>query len=269
MLRNRILTALILAPLVIWAVYCLDHKIFVALIAMVFGLAAFEWAGLCGWHSRTAKLSYVAVFLGVALALFQWPVQWPEIHQLLLTIGCLLWLGAICAVCSYPRGREWYAKPWLLAPCGLVVLACAWTGIVQIHRLPQGSHWIGWMLILVWAADIGAYFAGKAFGNRRLAPNVSPGKTWQGAAGGFVLAILLCGGLVVVWQEHVLFWLCILPLLITVSIFGDLFESLLKRSTGVKDSGTILPGHGGLLDRIDSMLAVLPVLGLILITRQV
>jgi phosphatidate cytidylyltransferase len=120
-----------------------------------------------------------------------------------------------------------------------------------------------WLLVLVWSADVGAYFAGRRFGRRKLAPAVSPGKTWEGAFGGMLVSLALCGGALLVLGLPA-WWLLAVAGLVVVSIFGDLFESVIKRVRGVKDSSNLLPGHGGILDRIDSLLAVLPVFALIL-----
>jgi phosphatidate cytidylyltransferase len=126
--------------------------------------------------------------------------------------------------------------------------------------------WLIWVFMLAWGADIGAYFAGHAFGRRKLAPRVSPGKTWEGVIGGLALALAVCA-LGAFWlTPGWVGWLPVIVLLVAVSVFGDLFESVLKRATGVKDSGTLLPGHGGVLDRIDSLLAVLPVFAVLLTT---
>ncbi|MEQ9451852.1 MAG: phosphatidate cytidylyltransferase [Pseudomonadales bacterium] len=265
MLRNRVITALILAPLVIGAVYFLPHPLFAGLIALVLAVACHEWSGFCAWPGRVLPLAYAAGFLVAAFMAY----QFPHMHLLFIQAGVALWLAAVLAVLLYPRGQQLYASPWLLAPLGWLMLLTAWLCVVQIHRLENGSHWTVWALLVVWAADVGAYFAGKSFGKRKLAPAVSPGKTWEGALGGLLLALLVCAGGVIAWQGQPLFWLLVTGLLVAVSVFGDLFESLLKRSTGMKDSGTILPGHGGLLDRIDSLLAVLPVLTLILLAREV
>jgi phosphatidate cytidylyltransferase len=260
MLLQRVITALVLAPLVVGAVYLLSHVWFAALVAVVFGLASYEWAGLCGWTRMVSKLAYVGVFLLASAIAFQLPL----LHLSFLYFGCALWLMAITAVLLHPKGKQLFNNRLFLAPLGLTILLVAWTAIVQIHQHYDGSHWLGWMLVLVWAADVGAYFAGKMFGKHKLAPQVSPGKTWEGAGGGFVLSLILCGGLILWWQADGVLWLVVTAVLIVISVFGDLFESLLKRSTGIKDSGTILPGHGGMLDRIDSLVAVVPFLGVVL-----
>ena len=133
-----------------------------------------------------------------------------------------------------------------------------------IREQPQGALWLIWLLLLVGVADVGAYFTGRAWGRRKLAPRLSPGKTWEGAAGGALLSALVGGGVLAAWGRLSWFLVGVTLLLIAVGVFGDLLESLLKREAGAKDSGTLLPGHGGVLDRIDSALAALPVFALLL-----
>ena len=135
---------------------------------------------------------------------------------------------------------------------------------MTLRMAPNGMHWLVWLFVLVSAVDIGAYFVGTTWGRRKLAPALSPAKTWEGVAGGAVLGILVCGGALAALGLLSVAAGAIIALLIAVSVFGDLLESLLKRQSGVKDSGTLLPGHGGLLDRIDSELAALPVFALLL-----
>ncbi|MEM9622665.1 MAG: phosphatidate cytidylyltransferase [Pseudomonadota bacterium] len=255
MLRNRIITALILAPLALMAIFLLPTFWFAVLFAAVAGLACYEWAGLCGLSRVPLKCLYVGVFGVAAASLY----TNPELHGGILLSACVLWGLAVVAVLLYPRLASLFRQPLLVGLIGLWMALAAWLALLSLRNLEDGSIWLLWMFILVWGADIGAYFAGRAFGKTALAPAVSPGKTWAGAVGGFLLAGVLCGGAVLWWQEQPLFWLAVTFLLIIVSVFGDLFESLLKRATGVKDSGHILPGHGGMLDRIDSLLAVAPV----------
>jgi phosphatidate cytidylyltransferase len=136
---------------------------------------------------------------------------------------------------------------------------------VVIRSSPDGSNWMLWMVLLVAFADIGAYFTGRRFGRRKLAPEVSPGKTWEGFWGGVLTSSLVCGAILVAMGRFNGGWIFIMILLVALSVLGDLFESVLKRLRGVKDSGRALPGHGGVLDRIDSAVAVLPYFALILI----
>lgn len=262
MLKTRIITALILAPLALLLVFYADALWFALITWAITALAVDEWAGFLRRDSLITRVVYVATY--ALLAWLCWQI--PEWHPSFLMAGCLLWAAAIVAVLVYPRGASLFRQPAVLALLGLMLPIIAWMALLTIRALPDGSLWIGWILLLVWAADIGAYFGGRAMGKRRLAPAVSPGKTWEGVAGGYLLAGLVCGGIVLWWQPQAWLWGLITLMLIAISVFGDLFESLIKRATGVKDSGTILPGHGGVLDRIDSVLAVLPVCGIILLS---
>jgi phosphatidate cytidylyltransferase len=152
----------------------------------------------------------------------------------------------------------------------LPVLVGAWVGLCAIRGAEQGGHWLLWLFCLVWGADIGAYFAGRRFGRRKLAPAVSPGKTWEGVLGGALLSLALTWSALVLTDQWSPVWVPVVLSLIALSVFGDLFESVLKRQRGVKDSGALLPGHGGLLDRVDALLPVLPVFALLqplLLTR--
>ena len=148
---------------------------------------------------------------------------------------------------------------------GIFIMWAAWIALVVIRAAPNGSNWMLWMVLVVAFADIGAYFTGRWLGRHKLAAAVSPGKTWEGFWGGMVVSSVICGGILVLMGRFNGGWIFIMVLLVTVSVVGDLTESVLKRERGVKDSGTLLPGHGGVLDRIDSAIAVLPYFALILI----
>ena len=157
----------------------------------------------------------------------------------------------------------------------MLVLTGAWLGLVSLRAQPDTGAWlIIWLFVVVWSADIGAYFVGRAYGRRKLALAVSPGKTWEGAVGGLVCTVLLATGLVGVVPAlrmvpfSLTAWALLAFALGAISIVGDLFESVLKRETGAKDSGALLPGHGGLLDRIDALLAVLPVFAFLVLLMQ-
>jgi phosphatidate cytidylyltransferase len=138
---------------------------------------------------------------------------------------------------------------------------------MSVRQMPYGEFWLLWLLVLTTATDVGAFFSGRMFGRRKLAPSLSPGKTWEGAWGGALVASSICLVALFVFSDWPIFNAVSLTLgLIVMAIFGDLFESLLKRATGLKDSGGLLPGHGGVLDRIDSIIAVAPLLAWALIT---
>lgn len=269
MLKYRIITGLILAPLAALAVFYLPAVWFALVFWAVAALGAYEWAGLLRLDSPLARLGYVCCFALLAVFLYWLDLPYAEAGFVpLLIFGCLFWSVAMFAVVSYPTGQALFAAPWFLAIIGLIVVSVAWVSLIVIRSQTAGSIWLVWMFCLVWGADIGAYFAGRGFGRRPLAPAVSPNKSWEGVWGGFALSGIVCGGVVVWWQGQPILWLVLTAALITIAVFGDLFESLIKRATGVKDSGNILPGHGGMLDRIDSILAVLPFFALSLYLLQ-
>lgn len=259
MLKTRILTALVLAPIVVAAIYLLPAWAVALFIAAAAGLAMYEWAGLAHLLNTPARLGYLVVFVLAAGAAWFVPSAW----WLLVLLACFAWLVAGVIVLVHPRANVLINYPLAVAAFGLVIGLGAWAALVSIHQLQHGPHWVMWLLLICWAADIGAYFSGKAFGRRKLAPSVSPGKTWEGAVGGALLAVAVCGGLLAYAGLLKPVWIGLIVALVAVSIIGDLFESVLKRHSQVKDSGSLLPGHGGMLDRIDSILAAAPVFALI------
>jgi phosphatidate cytidylyltransferase len=257
-LRNRILTALVLLPLVIAAIYLLPLGAFALAFWIVVALAAWEWSALVPLASAAARGTYLAALAALCAAAWFAPILGTP----LLLAAAVLWLIACALVVRYPRSGDRLSQA-AIAGAGIVILGAAWTALVTIRALPAGAHWVLWLMLVVWAADIGAYFAGRRFGHRKLAPAVSPGKTWEGVAGGAGLALLVGTAVLALLGALRPVWLPVLALLIAVSILGDLFESVLKRHQGVKDSGSLLPGHGGVLDRVDSLIAVLPFFALL------
>jgi phosphatidate cytidylyltransferase len=264
MLKLRVLSAIVAAPLVVAALFLLPVPVLAGVFLVLAGLGAWEWSRLVPVDGAAATIGYLGV-QGAAAALL-WAE--PAATVPFLVAGCATWAFAIAAVLGFPRSSAWLTRG-LLAAAGWLVIGGAWLGLVVVASQPLGAWWLLWLFVLVWGADIGAYFAGRRFGRRKLAPAVSPGKTWEGVVGGLVLA-LAAGSLLVLLSplatldSSLVTWLALMVLLSAVSVFGDLFESVLKRRRGVKDSGTLFPGHGGVLDRIDSLLAALPVLGLLL-----
>ena len=260
MLRSRVITAVGLALAALAVIYLLPPLAFALAIGLVATLAAWEWARLAGWNAGWQRLLYAAVIALLGLAALAWPV----LQAAALWIGVAAWAVAIVGILSHRAGRTFSGWPWIAAVLGIAILWAAWVAAVAVRAAPNGGHWLVWLFFLVSAADIGAYFAGTAWGHRKLAPSLSPTKTWEGVAGGAALSVLICGGTLVALGRLDAASGAIIALLIAVSVFGDLLESLLKRQSGVKDSGALLPGHGGLLDRVDSELAALPVFALLL-----
>jgi len=258
-LKHRILTALVVAPLAVAGIFLLSPFWFSLALAGVMGIAAHEWSGLSRpGHSLTAFL-FAAIVVTACLTLLYF-----GLYLDILWIVIPVWVVAL-AWLAFPDMRPASGIKLLF---GLVALSGAWVGLALLQAHALGPWLLLVLCALVWGADVGAYFAGKGFGRHRLAPAISPGKTWEGVLGGLSLALLVAL-VAAYWLDVSQWWLFVLICLLTaaVSVAGDLVESLLKRQAGAKDSGTLLPGHGGFLDRMDSLLVAAPVfvLGLILI----
>lgn len=262
MLKQRTLTALVLAPLAIAVVLFLPTALVALIIATMCLQATWEWARLAGVGSRILRGGMVATN-ALLLALLWWvrdqPAAWFVIGTALVWwLFALLWLRHFTYAAAPTRGNT--AIKLVAAE---VAILPAWLALIKIHEGPDHGHaWALFAIVLIWAADTAAYFTGKRFGTTKLAPQISPNKTTAGAWGALVGA----GALAVVWawllevRGFALTALIALALVVvSASIIGDLFESLLKRQANVKDSGTLFPGHGGLLDRLDSLFAALPV----------
>ena len=261
MLRQRIITAAWLAPLMLAGLFGLSGGPFALFTAAIVLLAGWEWTNLAGIRRRDNRLMLVAV-LGMAMVMLWMSgaalAAWP------LWLGALGWLLNLYWVVHYPsKGEQWQSSTRRLA-MGLWVLLPAWVGFNVLRD--SGAIWLLFVLLLVWGADIGAYFSGRAWGRRKLAPRVSPGKSWEGVTGGLVVTFGLAL-IFAVWQGLGLgggLALVLATAVVTlVSVLGDLVESMLKRYRDIKDSSNLLPGHGGVLDRIDSLTAAVPLFALL------
>lgn len=262
MLKQRIITALILAPIVLAGVFLLPLVAFSFFIGLILLIGSWEWAGLAGFEGRS-RFVYPLVLLPFMLAAWYLP---PEP---ILLAGLIWWVLALYLVVSYGRSTFLFTSPWSKAVIGLFVLIPPWIGLIQLKQQADSHFLILLLFFLIWGADIGAYFAGRALGRRKLAPRVSPGKSWEGVVGGMLAAIvifLLMDGWrlgAVSFSADKLWFLCGCVLIVCLSVIGDLTESLFKRERGVKDSSQLLPGHGGVMDRIDSLVAASPVFALL------
>jgi len=260
-LRSRILTAAILAGLLLVGLFLLPPRWTVAAFGAVFTFGAWEWAGFGSLRSPWLRIYYA---LGIAvLLLLSWVwTSRPVNLMILLDVACVWWVVAALWL-SWAPGRH---RPALTLICGVPVLVPAFIAVARMQfatdRFARGPEAVFWLLLLVIGADIGAFVAGRGLGRRKLAPRVSPGKTWEGAIGGLLTVAA------VAWAGAARFGLpigrgvafgCAVGIF---SIVGDLTESMFKRAAGLKDSGTLLPGHGGMLDRIDSVTAAAPLYAL-------
>ncbi|MDE1165981.1 MAG: phosphatidate cytidylyltransferase [Pseudomonas sp.] len=263
MLKQRIITALILLPIALCGFFLLEGAGFALFIGLVVTLGAWEWARLAGFEAQPARIGFAAV---VALLLFFLYLS-PSLAPFVLGAAVLWWAVATYLVLTYPRTAERWSSVACKLLIGLLILLPAWQGLVLIKEWPLGNWLILSVMVLVWGADIGAYFSGKAFGKRKLAPQVSPGKSWEGFYGGMALclAIALVVGLLRHWSlGELVMGLLGTALVVAISVVGDLTESMFKRRAGIKDSSNLLPGHGGVLDRIDSLTAAIPLFAVLL-----
>lgn len=272
MLWQRVVTALVLLPLVLAAIFLLPSDAFALAMLVPVLIAGHEWAGM----ARLGKYTFPVVLLLALVAVFCAERGSPGSALPLLYVAAVFWVLALYLVVRYPAVTAWARQPLLMHGVGLVLLVPAWYAVVQLQAIvidlngaePAGE-WPGLLLlagfVIVWGADVGAYFAGRAFGKRKLAVRVSPGKSVEGAVGGLLLTLLLASALGIFLGVTASGFAQLLSLVFVAtlaSILGDLFESLVKREAGVKDSGNLLPGHGGMLDRIDSVTCALPVFAL-------
>ncbi|MEM7281640.1 MAG: phosphatidate cytidylyltransferase [Pseudomonadota bacterium] len=255
MLIPRILTAIVLIALIVPALLYLSPHQLVFAIAGVMLVAAWEWGGFFPNSNLQIRLGFVALVAAAFACVF-------FVTGFDVTLPALLWLAMAwwTAAFVWLMLRPDLVPRWSIVLATIAVCVPAWAALsaLQLHT-NQGPQWLLFLILLVASADIGAYFAGRMFGKTKLAPQVSPGKTWEGVAGGTLLsgAVAFAGSK---WFGYEPLQFTVLGVVaVWVSVIGDLTESLFKRHVGLKDSGRILPGHGGVMDRIDSLTAGAPV----------
>lgn len=261
-MKQRIVTALILAPLAIAAVLFLPTAAFMVLAAALLLLGLWEWTRLVGVATRATR----AAILALHAALFAWLAWrgWPAVFPWVAIAGVVWWAFAtLWLVRMQFASAPTVGNRVLKLAIGTLLVVPAWCAVALLHDDgARGPAWTLYALLLVWAADSGAWFVGSRIGGRKLAPSISPGKTWSGFWGGLgtvALVALVTALSLGLGREGTVALVGISLLTGLASVVGDLFESIIKRHSGAKDSGTLVPGHGGVLDRIDSMLAALPV----------
>lgn len=269
MLKQRVITAIVLAAVFVAVLFGLDTSAFAVLLGLVVMLAGWEWANLAGFEEQWQRCLY-AVFIGVAMLL---ATAYTGVLDILpsaanirniLILACCWWAVALLWVQGYPSSAILWDRKWLKAIMGFLVLVPAWLALVFLHTEYRGEWLVLLVMLVVACADIGAYFSGKAFGRRKLAPNVSPGKSWEGFWGGLACCVLLALLIGLLFGGAAMTLAIVVPASL-VSVLGDLSESMLKRQRGIKDSSQLLPGHGGLLDRVDGVTAAAPVFALALL----
>jgi phosphatidate cytidylyltransferase len=256
-LRKRILTAVVLAVALLAVLLWLPAWATVAVLTLLVLAGAWEWSAFLLLSAqpalRAAYVLLIAVLLYAAWG-FSASVQGRD---LLLAVAVLWWLAALLWIALAPQR----VTRWAAAAAGVLSLVPSWLALVRLRLVfPHGAQWTLFVLLLVWVADIGAFFCGRRFGRIRLAPEVSPGKTWEGVLGGTAVSALVAVAGSAWFRVPLVVFLPLCLAAVGFSIVGDLTESLLKRFAGIKDSGSVFPGHGGVMDRIDSLTGAAPVL---------
>lgn len=258
MLKSRILTAIVLIIGVFWIIFKGSTALFVGFIALVIGLAAWEWGGLMLLKRSIMRILYV-LSTEIVLANLYWNNTPIFTHYSLWTLSAMGFFVAMIflAVITYPkRLKYWYSRQMVMC-LGWILLSVSGTAFIFLKNSFQGTAWIISLLLLTWAADTGAYFVGRWCGKRQFLPRVSPKKTWAGFFGGLALSemvVVLTGYWFAAATIGWIHWIVLGTLITLGAVVGDLWISLLKRCVNLKDTGNFLPGHGGILDRIDSLL---------------
>ena len=270
MLKLRVITALILFPLAVCGILFLSNNSFAAFVGLIMLFAAYEWAGFAQFPSLPAKMAYVVIVATILLSL--WLINFLLSASFMNGLAAAFWLFALILVFGYPGSSKfWSGKTVIIAIMGLFLLTITWYAVISIHAITQiefaqthisGPYLLLSALMLIFAADTGAYFTGRRFGKNKLAPEVSPGKSIEGVVGGLILALLM-SVLFTLWHsgssQDYLHIMSITVVTVIFSVIGDLMESMFKRQAKIKDSSNLLPGHGGILDRIDSITAAVPI----------
>lgn len=257
MLKQRLITAAILIPITLLFLFYATPIVFLVVTALIILAASWEWASLMQLRHPATKSCYLLFMVLIMLSLMFVPIN------NIIMLGVSWWILALFLVVAYPRASSAWSKSVVVRGLmGFLVLLPCWVAINMIFKSYNGAQVLLYLLVLIWGADSTAYFVGKKWGKTKLIPKVSPGKSVQGLVGAVIFAFLYsaCAGYLGGAPLSMIFAFaafCVLTVLF--SILGDLFESMLKRSADLKDSGSLLPGHGGLLDRIDSLTAAAPV----------
>jgi phosphatidate cytidylyltransferase len=267
--KQRVITAIALVLGLLALLFNLNPLNLSLIVALIVLLAGWEWGNLMGLESKRHKFSYIALLAltiaTAALSLDLFGTLNISLGQTLCLIASVLWAVVFLWIQGYPSSAILWSPRPILGLLGLALLTVTWVAIALIIHQPHGP----WLLLFAFAvvalADVGGYVAGNLFGKHKLAPLVSPGKTWEGFFGGIFLQCILIASMASFMPEKIT-TVMLVALVIPVSLYsvlGDLFESMIKRHSGVKDSGNILPGHGGVLDRIDGLIAALPLFALL------
>lgn len=252
MFKQRLYTALILIPFVLLAIFYAYSWMLAGILLLFVLLGAWEWAQLVPIKYTLNKILFVLCLIPAVIASITWPTFW-------LLAGILVWGLILLAVLTFPGSQKNWGFPVIIGSSCLLLLPLLASTTTAIYQQVMGRDLIVYLLFLIWAADVGAYLAGKRWGRHKLIPKVSPGKSIEGLAGGFLMAMIVAvAGHYYFKPQMAAYWYVLCGGVALVSVLGDLFISMLKRRCQLKDTGHIFPGHGGVLDRLDSLMAASP-----------
>ncbi len=273
-LQLRIITAVILMLGLIAMTTLLSPFNFAIVLAVIVLMASWEWSGLIGLQSRRSRMLYQATVLVMLVSAFLLLGVVPGAElidglraSMLLLLGMLWWMVAFTMLIGYPENAGQWNDKSRIGLMGVLALLPTWAGVVMLKFLAPDGYLVISLVLMVAAVDVGAYFAGTYLGHNKLAPNLSPNKSWEGVWGGLITCLVLGIALIIFHHQtvatlslvQVIVLLVLCPLVTLFAVIGDLVESMLKRNSQVKDSGQLLPGHGGVLDRVDALIAVTPI----------
>lgn len=252
MFKQRTLTALALVPLVLLAIYYGDPKFLATLVVLITVALGWEWLALIPIKQGYQKVAFILILLLLLVPSVLWLAHW-------LILALPLWGLILLAILFYPQSQAIWGYRLIVAGCCLYLLPLLASAARALYQLPQGQDLLLYVMCLIWAIDIGAYLIGKQWGRHKLIPLVSPGKTLEGLLGGLLFGLIV---VIIGWfyfkPHYFSAWVLVSIATLLISVVGDLFISMLKRRCDLKDTGYIFPGHGGILDRLDSMIAALP-----------
>lgn len=252
MFLPRLITALILAPLVLWLIFYGNQWLLAGIVLLVYVVAVRESFQLIPIKEFSKQVGFLVLML-----LCLWGCNY--FFSYWLGLGLLVWGLIIVEILTFPGSQSYWGYPVIVAATCLILLPLFLQSLIHLYYFPHGKELLVYLLFLIWASDSGAYLSGKIMGKHKLIPRVSPGKSWEGVVGGIILSLLIAwGGYHYFKPIAAVHWFVLAFCTIIIAIFGDLFISILKRRCHLKDTGAIIPGHGGILDRLDSLIAALP-----------
>lgn len=253
MFLQRLITTLILVPLVLWLIFYGNQWLLAGIVLLVFLASCRECVQLIPLKNWGLQAGFLVLML-----LGLWACGY--VFSYWLIFGLIIWGLNILAILSFPGSQKYWGYPVIVGVVCFLLLPLFVQSLIHLYNLPNGKALLVYLLFLIWVSDTGAYLSGKLMGKHKLIPQVSPGKSWEGVIGGLILSMLIAWvGYSYFKPDAMAHWFILALCTIIIAIFGDLFISILKRRCHLKDTGALIPGHGGILDRLDSLIAALPV----------